>query len=390
MLSSALISGLLSSGCEVHMLGVLPTPAIAYLTDKLSFDLGIAVTASHNPFSDNGIKIFSSGGGKCPESFERLIEEYLSGKRRAAYSFGADIGRVYGREHAVSCYTDFLISRFSDVGRGISVGLDTANGAAYKTARSILEAVGCRVAAIGDMPSGLNINDGVGALYPSAVRDLVLSEGLDIGFSLDGDGDRCIAVANDGRVIDGDGILYALAKYKKKCGVLKNSAIAATVTSNGALGEALLSEGISIAVTPVGDRAVADMMQKKGLSLGGESSGHIIDADIFPIGDGTATALMILLAMRDLGESLSSLTSGFSPYPSVSCSVTVKNKDSVLLSDTVALAKMRAEELLGNGSRLLLRASGTENKIRILAECPDENKCRSAVRIIESAISSAE
>jgi phosphoglucosamine mutase len=386
MLSAALISGLLSSGCEVHEGGVLPTPAIAYLTDKLSFDLGIVVTASHNPFGDNGIKLFFRGGKKCDSSVERHIEEYLFGKRRHACASGRGIGRVYTSVCSGE-YIDFLTSRFSSVGKGIRVGLDTANGAAYKTARSVLRAVGCSVEAIGDSPDGSNINEGVGALHPDALSELVKKRGLDVGFALDGDGDRCIAVTDKGTVTDGDGILYVLAKRKKAQGVLKNSSVAATVTSNGALKDALLSEGISLAVTPVGDRALADKMRECDISLGGEKSGHIIDADIFPIGDGTATALSILSAMRESGESLSSLVSGFKPHPTVSLDIAVKDKESVLLSDAVISAKMRAEELLGNGSRLLLRASGTENKIRILAECPDEKRCLSAVEIIKNAIS---
>lgn len=386
MLASALISGLLSSGCEVHTLGVLPTPAIAYLTDKLGFDMGIAVTASHNPFGDNGIKLFLCGGEKCPESAERRIEEYLSGKRESACASGIGVGRVYNGECAVSEYLDFLASRFSGVGDGLKVGLDTANGAAYKTARSVLESVGCRVVAIGDKPNGVNINRKVGSLHPEALCDAVRSRTLDIGFCLDGDGDRCIAIDSDGRVIDGDGILYALAKRKKIGGVLKNSTVAATVTSNGALASALASEGIALAVTPVGDKEIFDRMMKDGISLGAESSGHFIDTDIFPIGDGTATALSILRAMSESGEGLSSLVSGFSPYPSVSRSVGVKDRNSALLSDAVIEAKMRAEELLGKDGRLLLRASGTENKIRILAECPDGDRCKEAADIIEKAL----
>ena len=386
MLAAALISGLLSSGCEVHTLGVLPTPAIAYLTDKLGFDMGIAVTASHNPFVDNGIKLFLGGGEKLGAPAEMRVEEYLSGKRISACASGIGVGRVYNEECAVSEYLDFLASRFGRIGQGLKVGLDTANGAAYKTARSVLEAVGCRVTAIGDKPNGININGKVGSLHPEALANAVISERLDMGFCLDGDGDRCIAVGSDGHVIDGDGILYALAKRKRAEGVLKNSTVAATVTSNGALAHALALEGIALAVTPVGDKELFARMTKDAISLGAESSGHLIDTDIFPIGDGTATALSLIRAVAESGNGISSLVSGFSPYPSAMRSVDVSDKNSALLSDAVTEAKMHAEELLGENGRLLLRASGTENKIRILAECPDADRCKTAVEIIEKAL----
>ena len=386
MLAAALISGLLASGSEVHTLGVLPTPAIAYLTDRLSFDIGIAVTASHNPFSDNGIKLFRRGGEKCSDSIERRLEEYLSGKKTPKTVSGGEIGRIYNGESAVSLYLDFLTSRFSGVGTGISVGLDAANGAAYKTAKSILEYVGCKVTAMGTNPNGLNINAKVGALHTEALASLVKRDGLDIGFALDGDGDRCIAVTSRGEIVDGDGILYAMAKYKKSKGVLKNDGVAVTVTSNGALLCALGEMNIRTFITPVGDKEVSARMKREDISLGAESSGHIIDADIFPIGDGTATALSILSIISDTGNSLSSLIEGFSPFPSVCRAVAVKNKESVLLSDSVLEAKRRAEALIGDDGRILLRASGTEEKIRILAECSDHETCKMAAEIIEKAV----
>ena len=386
MLSAALISGLLSSGCEAHILGVMPTPAVAYLIDKLSLDLGIVITASHNPFRDNGIKIIGRCAEKCSPAVERKIEEYIIGVRLPRFVSGAEVGRAYMREGEARSYLGFLGERFSGVGRGLVVGLDAANGAGYSLSAKALELSGCRLVTVGNTPDGININDKNGSLYPDAIARVTKERGLDIGIALDGDGDRCIAVDERGRVVDGDGILYILSMYKRDRGVLRNNRIAATVTSNAALAAALKKEGIDVSVTSVGDRAVADRMREADISLGGESSGHIIDSDILPTGDGTATALSLLKVMSETGKSLSSLLSGFEPYPSVSISVAVKNKENALASESVLEAKARAEAIVGDEGRVLLRASGTENKIRILAECLDKESCRMAAEIIEKAI----
>ena len=386
MLTAAIVSGILSSGSEAHIFGEVSTPAAIYLCDKLKLDIAVIVTASHNPFEDNGIKIVLRGGEKCPPAYERAIERYLGGEVNVKTVFGADIGRAYAKLDAISLYEEHLTELFASVGDGYLVGIDAANGAAYRSAPRILTRCGAKVYPIGVCPNGINVNDGCGSLHTEALSRLVRAEGLSVGFALDGDADRLIAVDKNGSVIDGDAILYILATYKKRRGVLKNNAAVSTVTSNGALEVALGEKGITLVKTPVGDKYVSDAMRRYDIEIGAESSGHVILSDICSVGDGVLTALSLLRVMRCEGASLSELSAEYIPYPSRSVSVACKDRDSVLLSERVLEARARAEAILGKGAKLLLRSSGTEEKIRILAEGEDTEFCDMAIDVIKRAI----
>ena len=397
MLECALAAGLCASGADAYLLGVLPTPAVAHVTRADGFDCGVMVSASHNPFYDNGIKIINGGGEKLCDGVIALIEAYIDGDTSGLGVRGelpsATCERV-GRTIAYPCgrekYLSFLASFAPSLPCGFTLGLDCGNGAAAETARALFSAIGVRAEVMGAEPSGLNINEGCGSLHTGALCALVREKQLCAGFAFDGDGDRCIAVDENGNVLDGDAMLYVLAKGESSRGELQGGAVAATVMSGTGLRTSLKKEGIGLEETAVGDRFVYERMKEKGLSLGGEQSGHIIFRKHATTGDGILTALMLLCEVARAGAPLSALASGLERFPQYSVNVRVKDKFAAIHDAAVRSAVERAEREIGASGRVLLRASGTEPLVRVMAECESKEKCKLCAEEIARVIEKSE
>ena len=386
MLEYAIASGLASSGADVYLLHVTTTPSVSYVTIEEGFDLGVMITASHNPFIDNGIKIIDSQGRKLGDALSEKIEEYIdSSTDNVPFAGGAEIGRIYDHYAGRNAYVGHLISTASSSYKRLKVGLDAANGSAFSIARSVFAALGAEVHSIGDDPNGMNTNYECGSTHPEKLCKMVREKHLDVGFAFDGDADRCIAVDENGDVVDGDAILYILAKSLKKNGALRGDKIAMTVMSNSGLIHSLAKEGIGVEITAVGDRFVYERMEEMGLSLGGEQSGHIIIKDLGATGDGILTAIALTDEMIDNKTTLSELCRGFSRLAQRSESVRVRNKDEVMYDGDVLLEieKLERENKCG---RILVRASGTEPKIRIMAEAEGQAECDKIVECIISTL----
>ena len=384
MLEYAIASGLASSGADVYLLHVTTTPSVSYITLEEGFDLGVMITASHNPFVDNGIKIIDSQGRKPGDSLTEKIEEYLdSPTTDLPLVSGADIGRIYDHYAGRNAYVGHLIATASGSYKRLKVGLDAANGSAFTIARSVFAALGAEVHSIGDDPDGMNTNYECGSTHPERLCKTVREKHLDVGFAFDGDADRCIAVDENGNVVDGDAILYILARSLKKNGALKGDKIVMTVMSNSGLIHSLAKEGIGAEITAVGDRYVYERMQKMNLSLGGEQSGHIIISDLGATGDGILTAIALTDEIIANKTTLSELCRGFLRLAQRSESVKVSKRDEVMHDGDVlqCIEKLERENAYG---RILVRASGTESKIRIMTEAESQTECD---RIIEAIIS---
>lgn len=384
MLEYAIASGLASSGADVYLLHVTTTPSVSYITLEEGFDLGVMITASHNPFVDNGIKIIDSQGRKPGDSLTEKIEEYLdSPTTDLPLVSGADIGRIYDHYAGRNAYVGHLIATASGSYKRLKVGLDAANGSAFTIARSVFAALGAEVHSIGDDPDGMNTNYECGSTHPERLCKTVREKHLDVGFAFDGDADRCIAVDENGNVVDGDAILYILAKSLKKNGALKGDKIVMTVMSNSGLMHSLAKEGIGAEITAVGDRFVYERMEEMDLSLGGEQSGHIIISDLGATGDGILTAIALTDEIIANKTTLSELCRGFLRLAQRSESVKVSKRDEVMHDGDVlqCIEKLKCENAYG---RILVRASGTEAKIRIMAEAESQAECD---RIIEAIIS---
>jgi phosphoglucosamine mutase len=389
MLEAAVIAGLTSRGADVIRVGVLPTPAIAFLTADYGADLGVMLSASHNPMPDNGVKLFSAGGHKLADRTEDLIEaavlEGPPGERPA----GADVGRVRDAEDALERYLSSLLAGPRPSLDGLVVVVDCAHGAAAQAAPQLYERAGARVIALAAEPDGLNINDGVGSTHLEGLQAAVLEHGADIGIAHDGDADRCLAVDARGQIVDGDQILAMCALSLREQGALRGSTVVATVMSNIGFHQAMRAEGIDVVLTPVGDRYVLEALREQGLSLGGEQSGHVVFADRSTTGDGLLTALTVLGAMASSGRPLHDLVSVVRRSPQVLINVRVRDKDRVLASDAVRSAMREAEDALGDAGRVLLRPSGTEPLFRVMVEAPtQEDAERHAQRLVE-AVSAA-
>lgn len=383
-LEYALAAGLTASGADAYMLHVTTTPSVSYVTRTDEFDCGVMITASHNPFYDNGIKLINRYGEKMDDATISLVEAYLDGDlhrlgisgkelplaRREA--IGSIVDYVAGRNR----YVGYLISLASHSYRDMKVGLDCANGASWMIAKAVFEALGAKTYVIGTSPNGLNVNDGCGSTHIDALRQLVAENHLDVGFAFDGDADRCIAVDEHGQVVDGDGILYILAQRLATRGSLNRDTIACTVMSNSGLFKSLKSLGIRCEQTAVGDRFVYECMQQNGYSLGGEQSGHIILRKYATTGDGLLTAIMLAEEMRDRKATLSQLAAPLMLYPQTVRSIHVTDK-AAAISDPAIHAEFDAvNREIGDNGRALLRASGTEPVLRIMLECQTEALCR--------------
>lgn len=370
----ALAAGITASGGDAYVMHVTTTPSVAFVCRTDGFDCGVVVSASHNAYCDNGLKLFNCRGEKMDDNVLRLIERYLDGKDiYVPFAVGENIGKVVDYVAGRNMYTGHLIA-LSDVSfKGYKVGLDCANGSAYKIAKNVFNALGATVYAIGDEPNGININDGVGSTNVSAIQRLVIKNGLDVGFAFDGDADRCLCVDEKGEVRDGDAILYMLAK--EYCSSEGLNGVVATVMSNSGLKESLENCGINVRICDVGDRNVYKTMLDAACYLGGEQSGHIILGKIENVGDGIVAALAIMQTMVKSKTALSSRFDGLKIYPQVVESVAVKNKVSILKDPNFCALVEREKSALSSG-RILIRRSGTEEKIRVLVESDDREECK--------------
>ncbi len=367
LFESALEAGLSSAGISSRLLGPLPTPAVAYLTRTFRAAAGIVISASHNPYYDNGIKFFSADGEKLPDGIEADIEEMMAQPLETVDS--ADLGRALRINDAQGRYIEFCKSTFPSGMRldGMRVVVDAANGAAYDVAQRVLRELGAIVIAVGADPDGLNINKDCGSTAPDNLRAHVLLERADVGVALDGDADRLIMVDHRGEIVDGDELLFVLTLARKEAGELQGGVVG-TLMSNLGLEHALKQMGVPFARAKVGDRHVLEMLKQKGWMLGGESSGHLICRDRTTTGDGLVAALQILAHMVDSGQKLADIKSGMTRYPQVLVNVPLAEKIDIGDNQQIKVAVTEAEKALGDAGRVLLRPSGTEPVVRVMVE----------------------
>ncbi len=383
MLEYSIVAGLTASGADVYMLHVTTTPSVSYVTKQDEFDCGVMISASHNPYYDNGIKLVNRYGEKIDDAAAALIEAYVDGDMARLGIDGDDL--PLARRERIGCIVDYVAGRNRYVGylisvashsyRTLRVGLDCANGASWMIAKAVFDALGAQTYVIGASPDGTNINSGFGSTHTEALREFVRENHLDLGFAFDGDADRCIAVDEKGNEVNGDHILYILAKRLKERGNLDGNTVVATVMSNSGLINSLEAEGIHCAVTAVGDRFVYECMQQNGYRLGGEQSGHIILQKYATTGDGILTAIMITEEMLDNKTTLSKLTKPVKLYPQLCRSIKVTSKSAVMADEEVKRRLAEINDAIGGRGRVLLRESGTEPVIRIMVECESADDC---------------
>jgi phosphoglucosamine mutase len=375
MLEAAVVAGLTSAGAEVLRAGVLPTPALAYLTGATGADLGVMISASHNPMPDNGIKLFSRGGHKLPDDLEGTIERTVeAGTTSDHRPTGGGIGRVRELPAATEDYVTHLLSTLEQPLAGLRLVVDCAHGAAFASAPEAYRRAGATVHAIGCEPDGWNINDGVGSTHLEPLIATVRAQGADLGIAHDGDADRCLAVTAEGEVVDGDAILAICALALHERGALKEDTVVATVMSNLGFHHAMRDAGIDVVTTAVGDRYVLEALRAKDLSLGGEQSGHLVFLDHATTGDGLLTGLALLSRMSVTGSSLAELAAVVQRLPQVLVNVPVKDRLAVAASDAVADAVNAVAAELGDSGRVLLRPSGTEQLVRVMVEAPTQEQ----------------
>ncbi len=385
-LEYALAAGLTAVGAEAHILHVTTTPSVSFVTRSEGFDLGVMISASHNPFADNGIKIFDEKGEKMEDALIAELEAYLDNPVDLPHATGARVGRVVDAVASRNRYVGHLISLATVSYRGYRVGLDTANGAAFTIAKSVFDALGATTYVINNTPNGCNINENAGSTHIEALRALVRDNALDVGFAFDGDADRCIAVDGYGNVVDGDAILYLCASDMKRRGELEGNTVVATVASNMGLCRALAAEGIETQHTAVGDRFVYERMREGGYTLGGEQSGHIIFGKLECTGDGLVTAIRVMELICGSEQPLERLAAPYVPFPQVQRSIRVRDKAGALADPRVLDAIREEQEYLGGAGRLLVRPSGTEPVIRVMAEAACEETAAQAVADIARKI----
>lgn len=383
MFEDALSAGLTASGADVYLLHVTPTPSVSYVVRTEQFDCGIMISASHNPYYDNGIKVINGNGYKLEAQIEEKIEEYIDGPEDVIpFATGDNIG----------CTTDYSIGRHRYIGylmslatrsfKNIRVGLDCANGSSYSVAKGVFDALGAKTFTIGMEPDGLNINKDCGSTHIEGLQKFVKEKKLDIGFAYDGDADRCLAVDDNGEIIDGDAILYLCGRYLKEKGELNNNTIVTTIMSNIGLYKALDKAGILYEKTAVGDKYVNACMMEAGHSLGGEQSGHIIFSKYAVTGDGVLTSLMLMEVMLEKKAKLSELRKDLKIYPQLLKNVKVADKAAAINDSDVKNAAKEAEEALAGNGRILIRESGTEPVIRVMAEAETQELCEEYVEKI--------
>jgi phosphoglucosamine mutase len=370
MFESALEAGLVAAGVDVKLLGPMPTPAVALMTRKQNAEAGIVISASHNPFFDNGIKFFGADGSKLPDAVELAIEAELDLELTTVPS--REIGKVVRVDDAAGRYTEYCKSTVPEGFslRGLRIAVDCANGATYQIAPKVLGELGAEVDALGIEPDGFNINEGVGSTNITALSALVLERGADLGIAYDGDGDRVLMVDSDGSLVDGDELLYIIAMHRLATGK-SDTGVVGTQMSNLGLEVALREEGLQFVRAKVGDRHVKEMMEANGWMLGGESSGHIICSDVATTGDGIVASLQVLRAVQAAGGRLATLRAGIRMYPQTMINVAVDGKVDLATHPEIDAAVSSVEGRLGDRGRVLLRPSGTEPKVRVMVEGED-------------------
>jgi len=387
MFEYSLVGGLTASGADAYLLHVTTTPSVAYISRVDAFDCGIMISASHNPYYDNGIKLINSQGEKMEESVIELIEDYLDGKLNA---FGQDWAELpYAKDDKIGRTVDYVAGRNRYIGylislgmysfRGKKIGLDCANGAAWNIAKAVFDALGAETHVINAEPTGVNINNNAGSTHIEGLQEFVVENGLDAGFAYDGDADRCLCVDDKGNVITGDHILYIYGRYMKERGKLVNNTVVATVMSNFGLFKAFDEIGVEYAKTKVGDKYVYEYMKENGCCLGGEQSGHIIFSKYASTGDGILTSLKIMQVIMSKEKPLSELAAPFAVYPQVLENVRVKDKTAAQNDPDVQAVVKSVTEALGTTGRILVRESGTEPVVRVMVEAENEEICRKYV-----------
>lgn len=380
MFEYALVAGLTASGADAYLLHVTTTPSVSYVVRTEDFDCGIMISASHNPFYDNGIKLLNGNGQKIEAEVEARIEAYLDGKlEELPLATGEDIGRTVDFASGRNRYIGYLISIPSRDFKKMRVGLDCSNGSSSAIAKSVFEALQAKTYVIHNEPDGTNINEGCGSTHIEELQRFVVEKGLDIGFAYDGDADRCIAVDHRGNVIDGDKILYVCGKYLKEQGKLKGNTVVTTVMSNMGLYKAFEREGISYEQTAVGDKYVAENMMENGYSIGGEQSGHVIFSRYAQTGDGILTSLMLMEACVEKKATLCDLAKEMKVYPQLLRNVRVSDKKTARENPEVVKAVEAAAKALGEDGRILVRESGTEPLIRVMVEAKTDELCQEHV-----------
>lgn len=383
MFEYALVAGLTASGADAYLLHVTTTPSVSYVTRQDSFDCGIMITASHNPYYDNGIKVVNQYGEKLDDATISLIEAYLDHDLEKLGIHGEDL--PLAKRDRIGCTVDYVAGRNRYVGylislashsyKNLRIGLDCANGSSWMIAKAVFDALGAGSVVIGASPNGLNVNENCGSTHIEALANLVREQHLDIGFAFDGDADRCIAVDENGNVVDGDKILYILAKRLHARGMLDHDTVVATIMSNAGLFRALEAEGIRCETTAVGDRFVYECMESNGYCLGGEQSGHIILRKYATTGDGILTALMIAEEICDSKSTLSGLCEAVKPFPQCMKNLRVTDKQKTLSDPVLQERYKQINEKLEKKGRVVLRASGTEPVVRVMLECEDQKDC---------------
>ncbi|OMC09319.1 phosphoglucosamine mutase [Mycobacterium sp. SP-6446] len=386
MLEAAVIAGLTSEGVDALRVGVLPTPAVAYLTGAYDADFGVMISASHNPMPDNGIKIFGPGGHKLDDDTEDQIEELVAGGP-GLRQVGAGIGRVLDAEDAADRYLRHVGKVSTAPLDGLTVVVDCAHGAASVAAPRAYRAAGARVIPIHAEPNGLNINDGCGSTHLDSLRAAVIDHRADLGLAHDGDADRCLAIDANGELVDGDAIMVVLARAMQEAGELASNTLVTTVMSNLGLHLAMRAAGITVHTTAVGDRYVLEALRAGEYSLGGEQSGHIVMPALGSTGDGIVTGLRLMTRMVQTGSSLADLASQMQTLPQVLINVEVADKAAAAAAPAVQAAVEQAEAELGDTGRILLRPSGTEPMIRVMVEAPEADVARHVATRVAEAVS---
>ena len=380
MYECALSAGLTSSGADAYLLHVTTTPSVSYIARVDDFDCGVMISASHNPYHDNGIKLINGQGEKMEEAVLDEIEAYLDGQRpEPPLATGSDIGRTIDYSAGRNRYIGYLISLSTHSYKGVKVGLDCANGSTWMIAKSVFDALGADTTVIGNKPDGLNINVECGSTHLAALQKLVKDNGLDVGFAFDGDADRCLAVDEFGRAVSGDEIMYMCARHMAERGRLENNTLVTTVMSNFGLYKALDEIGVKYEKTAVGDKYVWENMREHGHVIGGEQSGHIIFSKYATTGDGLITAIKVMQVMLDSKLPLSKLAAPVTIYPQLLKNVVVDDKDATMTDPAVLAGVAAAEASLGGSGRVLLRKSGTEPVLRVMAEAETDGRCEAAV-----------
>lgn len=387
MFEYSLVAGLTASGADVFLMHVTPTPSVSYIVRVDEFDCGIMISASHNPYYDNGIKVINGNGYKLEAEVEAEIEAYIDGEiPEPPLAKREDIGRTTDYSSGRNRYIGYLMTLATRSFKNVRVGLDCANGAASTVAKAVFEALGAKTYVINSDPDGVNINHMCGSTHIEALQKHVIEKGLDIGFAYDGDADRCLAVDDQGEIIDGDKILYLCGRYMKERGELNHDTVVTTVMSNMGLYKAFDKKGLRYEQTAVGDKYVYECMMENGYSLGGEQSGHIIFSKFATTGDGVLTSLKIMEVMLERKQKISTLFRSLTIYPQLLENVKVKDKAAAMQDPDVLAAAEAVTKELGDNGRLLLRESGTEALVRVMVEAQTDELCQSCVKKVVDVI----